>query len=1188
MRFLFYASFFLLQLLSTSVLTAQSTECGTDKLHEDLLLSDSMYKVKFLEKELNYREYMQSLSEGENPADSGYFTDVNIIPVVVHIIHQGEAIGVGSNIADSYVFNAIETLNQRFNGSLGSGPDIGIQFCLVQRDPSGNLTNGIDRLNGNIFENYVDNGINYYDGDGCDGASYTDIASFCQWDRTKYYNIYVVNTIDCGTGPAAFAYYPSNYDNESDGTYIRYTSFIAALGTTLSHEIGHAFNLPHTFSGDGGGLYCPIDTNCLLNGDFVCDTPPHKSTDCGLTNPCSDVEPFSNSKNNYMSYCPSKVLFTEGQKERMLFSLSINSRSTLLSHSWVCDPPTDIDLILNTTQNIPFINESCDQIHLIVENNCDSVITSFEIHASSNGTSIYSHNYITNLLPGASMNLSIPITISADDSIIHVYCFNPNLIGIYDKDPLNDLEILKVLKTNTNICENFEDDYLSNGWEITGTMDFVPFELGNNACTGNFIYNDVNCYFDLLDTMAINQLVSSFDLTNNVNYVDAILEFDLASKNDYYVDVETRFLLFASGCDGALDTLLNLSGAELATVPGTTSGCLASDWMPASCSEFETFKISLCQYMGDYVTLIFEIQSEYGSSQVYLDNICISKIPIPNTIPLIQSCDSTLNLIANPIDAGYWQILAGDEGFVEDENDAYSIFTGIPGNSYLLSWNYYSEDCGILFSDTLQVNLIGLSMPVVDYSSTYCEGDTIKLTVSNDETNYNWSGPNDFSSEISDPEIINASELNSGIYSIYLTNDSGCYSDTLEFLIMVYSIPELPNIIGNDSVCAGEDLILFTDADVDNYFWDGPLGPYDEDESLLLNDVDFLNEGNYTLFVESNGCYSDTSSMNVIINPQPAGELIMDGDTDLCLNDTLLIGIDNDSLFYNWSTGDTTQFIQVTATGEYSVTIANIFGCIRNIEPVTVIVHNLPIVNFNIVDSMFCVNEDSLHLVYGSPIGGTYTGAGVFDDFFYPDMAPLGETYIYYTYTDMYGCSKTVSDSVNIVELPVVSLDFPFDSVCVDDGIFSIDYGEPEGGAYSGDGVIGNYFDPSLTELGIQSIQYIFTDVNGCTNLDSALFKTVECESNLLVEELGQQGQVFVIPNPNSGKFDIRYIAQNSADINIYITSINGRVIGIENFNSINGVNSFGINIENIPAGYYLVRLTDNDKTWYASFTIIN
>lgn len=65
------------------------------------------------------------------------------IPIIFHIIHNGEPVGTGNNISQSIVNNAFNILNSDFGGT-------GIQFCLAQRTPEGeNLTEpGIKRVDG--------------------------------------------------------------------------------------------------------------------------------------------------------------------------------------------------------------------------------------------------------------------------------------------------------------------------------------------------------------------------------------------------------------------------------------------------------------------------------------------------------------------------------------------------------------------------------------------------------------------------------------------------------------------------------------------------------------------------------------------------------------------------------------------------------------------------------------------------------------------------------------------------------------------------------------------------------------------------------------------------------------------------------------------------------------------------------
>lgn len=116
----------------------------------------------------------------------------------------------------------------------------------------------------------------------CNGADQYALKNMTGWDRLKYYNIWVVTRI-CG-GWNGWAYPPTG--GVLDGTLITYGR-MAGYTSILTHEIGHGFNLSHTFDGDGGNAFCPQNTDCALQGDAVCDTPPHKQYDCGVANPCT-------------------------------------------------------------------------------------------------------------------------------------------------------------------------------------------------------------------------------------------------------------------------------------------------------------------------------------------------------------------------------------------------------------------------------------------------------------------------------------------------------------------------------------------------------------------------------------------------------------------------------------------------------------------------------------------------------------------------------------------------------------------------------------------------------------------------------------------------------------------------------------------------------------------------------------
>ena len=298
----------------------QNAECGTDFIHNTRMQNDSVYRNQFLLFE------SQVDARNDNQASSELKSLIYTIPVVVHVIHLGEPIGTGSNISDLQIQQAIAGLNDRFRNVNGLGVDVELEFCLASKDPNGNSTNGMNRVDGSTVPNYSANGITPT-GNPCSGAIETAIKDLSRWPVADYYNIWVVSEI-CNGGFVGYASYPLG--GLYDGLVIVSTSMTSNSGT-LPHEVGHGFFLYHTFNGDGGNAFCPVDTDCLIDGDHVCDTPPHKQGDCGTTNPCTSTGVWDNSRYNYMAYCPLVNRFTQGQKDRIRATAIVAPRASLLS-----------------------------------------------------------------------------------------------------------------------------------------------------------------------------------------------------------------------------------------------------------------------------------------------------------------------------------------------------------------------------------------------------------------------------------------------------------------------------------------------------------------------------------------------------------------------------------------------------------------------------------------------------------------------------------------------------------------------------------------------------------------------------------------------------------------------------------------------------------------------------------------
>ncbi len=271
------------------------------------------------------------------------------IPVVFHIIDENPFA-----TTDAMVQAALDDLNKAFahQGAYGVdtlGADTRIQFKLAQRTPTGEKSNGINRIS-SIYDTV--------DVDLEDAALKNQI----KWDPSRYANIWVVKKINGEIQPSLFEC--GQWTRMAYGGYASAGGGMVVAGlvtSIIAHEMGHYLSLLHTFQGTN----C-INNDCTTDGDRVCDTPPDRSTqgsDCNNPeNSCGTDTlsgPFTvdmrDNISNFMDYgtsCP--TVFTPGQGERMRAFLAVfNGGSLLVSDGATPVCADNINALYEVTAN-PF------------------------------------------------------------------------------------------------------------------------------------------------------------------------------------------------------------------------------------------------------------------------------------------------------------------------------------------------------------------------------------------------------------------------------------------------------------------------------------------------------------------------------------------------------------------------------------------------------------------------------------------------------------------------------------------------------------------------------------------------------------------------------------------------------------------------------------------------------------------
>ncbi|SEP75829.1 M43 family zinc metalloprotease [Flavobacterium urocaniciphilum] len=383
--------------------------CASNEYEEYLRSQDSKMETReqfenWLAQKIKEQKDLQEVS-----SQSG---GIIYIPVVVHVIHNGDAYGTGENITDEQVQSQMTVMTQDFRKMAGTpgenfsavGADTQIEFVLAKVDPNGNPTNGIDRVN------------------MCKASWSTgDINSIVKpatiWDPTLYMNMWSVNFTD--TSLLGYAQFPSSSGltglnanggaANTDGVVAGYGFFGSSdlatgnfaapfdKGRTMTHEVGHFLGLRHIWG----------DANC--GTDYCADTPTHQTANGGCpthpkANSCGTSDEMFE---NYMDYTDDACMniFTNDQKTRITTVMNNSPRRASLKTSTkdVAIPlfANDAEVIIqNSCTNDPTCavpNPPSPAKTVYLYNRGTSNLTSATISYNINGGTTYNQNWTGNL-----------------------------------------------------------------------------------------------------------------------------------------------------------------------------------------------------------------------------------------------------------------------------------------------------------------------------------------------------------------------------------------------------------------------------------------------------------------------------------------------------------------------------------------------------------------------------------------------------------------------------------------------------------------------------------------------------------------------------------------------------------------------------------------------------------------------
>ena len=229
--------------------------------------------------------------------------------------------------------------------------------------------------------------------------------------------------------------------------------------------------------------------------------------------------------------------------------------------------------------------------------------------------------------------------------------------------------------------------------------------------------------------------------------------------------------------------------------------------------------------------------------------------------------------------------------------------------------NINSPNCRTV-SPVIKLNVFDPRPVSIQHKTIFCVDDSLILTNQTPALDYQWVGPNGFSST-DDTVIIQPVSINDqGIYSLTTVTDGGCItngSTTVSVIPNKLSV-SLPDTV--TLLCDNAD-ITFT---ADNPFitnWQWSTG--EQTESITV-----IKDGAYWVKVSDIAC---TASDTTVVRTNSTPEISFGKDTLICIGESLLLNaIDPVSDSYLWQDNSTDSIRLVTNSGYYKVTLANECG----------------------------------------------------------------------------------------------------------------------------------------------------------------------------------------------------------------------------------------------------------------------
>lgn len=449
------------------------------------------------------------------------------------------------------------------------------------------------------------------------------------------------------------------------------------------------------------------------------------------------------------------------------------------------------------------------------------------------------------------------------------------------------------------------------------------------------------------------------------------------------------YLVTVTNCYGCSSTcsrtvaVVPASNCEITGICNICEGQSTELCAPAGAIAYlwSTGASTRCITVSDTGEYTVQVTNASGCTSICSTSVTVSPSPVCEITGILTICEGEFTQLCAPSGTNMYQWSTGAT--------THCISVGVAGNYSVVVTN--TSGCSSSCSIAVSVN--PLPECKITGSDTLCEGQSTQLCAPSGFTSYLWStGETSACITVGLP----------GNYSVTETNSNGC-SSICSKVIIVNPLP-VCSITGNPKICEGQSTQLCAAPGATAYLWSTGA-------TTSCIDVDKADHYSVTI-TNSSGC-SRSCTIAVSVNPLPVCEI--SGVISICEGYTTQLCAATGAAAYIWSTGATTECINVNTAGNYSVTITNAGGCSSSCSK-SLLINPLPACLITGLDSI-CEGQSTLLC---APAGtNTYLwSTGAMTSCI---LVSLTDTYSV-TVTNINGCSSTCSKAIHVSPEPVCQI----------------------------------------------------------------------------------------------------------------------------------------------------------------------